>query len=297
MHNGHAEAPRLYWLNTLVAFEAAARLGSLTLAAGELYLTPGAVSRQVKLLEQALNVTLFVRSHNAIELTEAGRTFLPRVNEALAVLRRGVREVSGSGLSLTIRAPLTLTQRWLIPRIDSFRKDTPGIDLRFQTIRAATSDRIDVEVKYVRGALPPAEPNGEVFLLDRTAPICQTKLIAGRERPMEPQDVLSLPVLQDTADGWSWRQWCKVAGIPFQPRDKPIIFDTDEAAIDACQSGLGVAQANLAFLGASLASGNLERLCPTVETTLGAYYAVVQAPGKVADAFVAWLKDQGEATR
>lgn len=294
MHNGRMETARLPWLNTLVAFEAAARLGSLTLAAAELNLTPGAVSRQVKQLEQALDAVLFVRSHNAIELTAAGRIFLTHANAALAQVRSGMRAVSGQAAKLSIRAPLTLTQRWLIPRIDHFRRGHPGVDLRFQTISAAAGNRTDVEIKYIRGAPQKDDGNREVFLVDRTAPVCRPELLVNGASAITPQGVLSLPVLQDTADGWSWRQWCKAAGIAFEPHGDSLVFDTDEASIDACLSGLGVAQANAAFVTSALAAGTIRRLCPSVDATLGAYYAVVHARSNVADAFVAWLKSEGE---
>jgi LysR family glycine cleavage system transcriptional activator len=295
MHNGRSQTARLPWLNTLVAFEAAARLGSLTLAAAELNLTPGAVSRQVKQLEQALDAVLFGRSHNAIELTAAGRVFLSHTNAALAQVRAGMRAVSSQPAKLSIRAPLTLTQRWLIPRIDHFRRGHPGVDLRFQTISAAAGDRIDVEIKYVRDAPQKDDGNKEIFLVDRTAPVCRPELLAGGASPITPSDVLSLPVLQDTADGWSWRQWCKAAGIAYEPNGDSMVFDTDEASIDACLSGLGVAQANTAFVTAALEAGTIRHLCPSVDATLGAYYAVVHARSNVADAFVAWLKSEGEA--
>lgn len=289
----HAETIRLPWLNTLVAFEAASRLGSLTLAAAELNLTPGAVSRQIKLLERSLEVVLFERSHNAIELTEAGRSFLGHVKNALAEVRKGVREVSGQAAKLTIRAPLTLTQRWLIPRIEHYRRDHPGVDLRFRTIGAAGSERIDIEIRYARGTAQTGDAEGEVFLADTTAPICRPELLPDQIAVTDPAQLLALPILQDTADGWSWRQWCKSAGIAFQPSGENMVFDTDEASIDACLSGLGVAQANTAFVAPLLQAGSIVRLCPEIEVILGAYHAVVHTPGRVPEAFVAWLKHQG----
>ena len=288
----HAETVRLPWLNTLVAFEAASRLGSLTLAASELNLTPGAVSRQIKLLEQSLDVTLFQRSHNAIELTDTGRAFLGHVRNALAEVRKAVREVSGEAAKLTIRAPLTLMQRWLIPRIEHYHLGHPGVDLRFRTLGAAGGDRIDIEIRYARG-LPAADTEGEMFLADTTAPICRPQLLAEAGADLEPAQVLALPILQDTADAWSWRQWCKGAAIPFEPLGRSMVFDTDEASIDACLSGLGVAQANTVFVSSLLESGSIIQLCPSVEVVLGAYYAVIHTPGRVPEAFVAWLKSQG----
>jgi LysR family glycine cleavage system transcriptional activator len=185
-----------------------------------------------------------------------------------------------------------LTQRWLIPRIEHYHLGHPGVDLRFRTIGAAGSDRVDIEIRYARG-LPATDAEGEMFLADTTAPICRPQLLAGSTADIDPAQVLALPILQDTADAWSWRQWCKGAAIPFKPQGRSMVFDTDEASIDACLSGLGVAQANTVFVSSLLESGTIIQLCPSVEVVLGAYYAVIHTPGRVPEAFVAWLKNQG----
>lgn len=293
MSTRHSEKMRLPWLGTLVAFESAARLGSLKLAAAELSLTPGAVSRQVKSLEQSLGARLFVRSHNAIEMTSNGRVFLAHVEGALAELRKGAREVSGRPAKLTIRAPITLTQRWLIPRLDDFRNEHPGIDLRFRTVNAPTSDGFDIEISYMRGLPKADDANGGIFLVDYTMPICKADILKSRKGRTRPEDILSFPVIQDTIDGWSWRRWCENAGIPFEPKAGTLVFDTDEAAIDACLSGLGVAQGSMAFVTDVLRSRAATLPCPSTATILGAYFAITHIPSRKADAFVAWLKAQG----
>lgn len=289
----HSEKMRLPWLGTLVAFESAARLASLKLAAAELSLTPGAVSRQVKSLEQSLGAALFVRSHNAIEMTPNGRVFLAHVEGALAELRKGAREISSRPAKLTIRAPITLTQRWLIPRLDDFRNDHPGIDLRFRTVNAPTSDGFDIEISYMRGTPKPGDASGGVFLVDYTMPICPAENLKGRKGRMRPGDVLALPVIQDTVDGWSWRRWCENVGVPFEPKAGTLVFDTDEAAIDACLSGLGVAQASMAFVSDVLRARAARLPCPSTATILGAYFAVTHIPSRKAEAFVTWLKAEG----
>ncbi len=177
---------------------------------------------------------------------------------------------------------------------NAIRCGHPGVDLRYQTISAVARERTDVEIKYIRGAPQKDDGNREI-LVDRTATVCRPELLADGASAITPQDVLSLPVLQDTADGWSWRQWCEAAGIAFVPNGDSMIFDTDEASIDACLSGLGVAQANTAFVTAALEAGTIRHLCPSVDATLGAYYAVIHARSNVADAFVAWLKSEGES--
>jgi LysR family glycine cleavage system transcriptional activator len=278
MQKTHAGQPRFPSLNGLVVFEAAARRGSLTLAADELFVTPGAASRQVKALEQTLGVVLFRRRHNAIELTEAGRSFLGHVDKALRQVRAGVQEITAGRHRLIIQAPITMTQRWPIPRIDTFRQSYPKIDLH---------------IRYSRGE---AEADDEeVFLTDETIPVCVPGLLAAALPPSSAAEVLRLPILLDTVDGWAWHRWCDAAGMAFRPTGGCIAFDTDEAAIDACLSGLGVAQANAAFVEPMLASGRLVRLCPAVRAPVGRYAAGIRQPSGAANSFLLWLRAQRSA--
>lgn len=293
MRNPHSDVPMMSWLHTLVAFEATARRGSVKYAADELSLTPGAVSRQIKHLEESINAVLFQRSHNSIELTEAGRVFLAKAHIALAAVRTGVQEVYGLATRLTVKVPLTLMQRWLIPRIGEFRKDHPATDLRLRTMPPPAGDQIDVEILYLRGEPREDAEIGSLFLLDRTVPICRSDLIAATDGPLEPEQLLSFPILQDTPDGWSWHQWCRQQGIAYLPRKNVLIFDTDEASIDACLAGLGIAQANLAFISSLLARDDLAMPCGATDAILGGYYAVIRNANPAAEAFVGWLKSAG----
>ncbi|MGX1788183.1 LysR substrate-binding domain-containing protein [Bosea sp. NPDC055332] len=289
MQKTHAGQFRFPSLNALVVFEAAARRGSLTLAAEELHVTPGAASRQVKALEQALGVELFRRRHNAIELTEAGRAFLGHVDKALAQVRTGIQELAAGRQRLTIQAPITMTQRWLIPRIESFRQSDPEVDLHIRSIHSAKGDA-DIDIRYSRGER--AEEGGQVFLVDETIPVCSPGLLTPGETPVSAEAVLKLPILLDTIDGWAWHRWCDAAGTDFRPAGGCMAFDTDEAAIDACLSGLGVAQANAAFVEPMLAQGRLLWLCPAIRAPVGSYAAVVRRPSRMATAFLRWLGAQ-----
>jgi len=286
MQKTHAGQFRLPSLNALVVFEAAARRGSLTLAAEELHVTPGAASRQVKALEQALGVELFRRRHNAIELTEAGRGFLGHVDKALGQVRTGIEELAASRQRLTIQAPITMTQRWLIPRIESFRQSHPEVDLHIRSIHSLQGDA-DIDIRYSRGEV--AEEDGEVFLVDETIPVCSPSVLRSGAAPASAEALLKLPILLDTIDGWAWHRWCDAAGTAFRPTDGCIAFDTDEAAIDACLSGLGVAQANAAFVEPMLAQGRLVWLCPAIRAPVGSYAAVARRPSRVATSFLNWL--------
>lgn len=277
-------------LNTLPAFVAVARTGSLTLAAEELCLTPGAISRQIKTLEESLGTALFQRSHNAIALTESGRRFLAHAKGALALVETGAREISPNRARLTVQAPITLTQRWLIPRIGSFRNTCPEADLSFRSQKPG-NDAADLTIGYARGDETTAFKNA--YLLDRTVSVCAPQLVRGLAAPLAPLALFDLPVLLDTVDAWSWLRWSASAGVTFEPKAGAITFDTDEAAIDACLSGLGVGQANPVFIENELKSGLLVALCPEIAAVVGAYEATVDASTALSQRFSSWLREWG----
>lgn len=282
-------------LQALPAFAAASRTGSLTLAAEEMHLTPGAVSRQVKALEESLGVALFRRSHNAITLTDAGRQFLTHVTAALTTLETGSRAIRPERSRLVIQMPITLARRWLIPRLGSFREANPTIDLSIQSLALGATETPDVIVTYRRGVEAALDSSG-AFLTDRTIAVCSPRLLGGANAAVVPQTVLDLPILLDTADGWSWRRWCAAADIPFAPRGGSIAFDTDEASIDACVSGLGIGQASLFFVEKELRSGALIVLCPQISPVVGAYETSERVSGRPpADRFFQWLTEWGGA--
>lgn len=274
-------------LNTLPAFVAVARTGSLTLASEELCLTPSAVSRQIKTLEEGLGTPLFQRSHNAIALTESGQRFLARAREALALVETGMREIAPRRRGLVVQAPITLTQRWLIPRIASFRQDCPEADLSFRSQQKPGNEVADLTIGYRRGT-DMSSFEGAV-LLDRTIAVCSPRLLGERAAVLDVDTLLGMPVLLDTADAWSWQRWCAAAGVAFHPRAGAMTFDTDEAAIDACLSGLGVGQANPAFVEAELAGGRLVALCPAISALVGAYTVSADKPCLLGTQFMSWL--------
>jgi LysR family transcriptional regulator, glycine cleavage system transcriptional activator len=290
MQISHAEPSRFPSLNTLPAFVAVARAGSLTLAAEELCLTPSAVSRQIKTLEDSLGATLFHRSHNAVALTESGRRFLAHARGALAQVEAGMREISLNRARLIVQAPITLTQRWLIPRIDSFRSRCPDADLSFRSQKLG-AEAADLTVSYRRGTEGTTFENA--VLIDRTVAVCAPRLLRGRADTLTPQTLFDLPVLLDTMDAWSWQQWAAAAGVAFQPRAGAISFDTDEAAIDACLSGLGVGQANPAFIENEISNGRLVMIDQAITALVGAYVISTEATTDLARQFLLWLRDFG----
>ncbi len=287
MRNSQSNRQKLPPLATLPAFSIAARTGSLTLASRELHLTPGAISRQIKSLEDTLGVQLFHRGHNSISLTEAGRQYLAHVNAALATIDSGTRALSPDRVRLVIQAPITIARRWLIPRLGSYVRENPSVDLSIQSLALGASEVPDVTLTYSRGS-----DEGRfrsAFLLDRTVAVCSPLLVGSIAKSTTPKELLDLPILLDTADAWSWRRWCEAAEIEFAPRGGSITFDTDEASIDACLTGLGIGQASPALVERELKEGSLVMLCPNLEPIVGAYEIAGSTPTGSLSGFDKWL--------
>lgn len=287
MRNSQSNRVRLPPLATLPAFSIAARTGSLTLTARELNLTPGAISRQIKALEDALGVQLFQRRHNAISLTDAGRQYLTHINAALATIDNGTRALLPDRVRLVIQAPITIARRWLIPRLGSYLQGNPNVDLNIQSLALGAADVPDVTVAYRRGS--DEAMFSSAFLLDRTVAVCSPILVGNAAKTIEPKALLALPVLLDTADAWSWRRWCQAGNIPFHPRGGSITFDTDEASIDACISGLGIGQASPSLIEKELREGQLIVLCPSISPIVGGYEIAEPIPAGMAVGFTQWL--------
>ena len=292
MRNSQTD-PRLPPLGTLPAFSIAARTGSLTLAARELNLTPGAISRQIKSLEDALGIQLFNRKHNAIVLTDAGRQYLTHINAALSTIDTGTRALLPDRVRMVVQAPITIARRWLIPRLGSYMMENRSVDLSIQSLALGASDVPDITIAYRRGCDEARFPSA--FLLDRTVAVCSPLMIGRAAASMNPEALFDLPILLDTADAWSWRCWCDTAGIAFRPRGGSVTFDTDEASIDACLTGLGIGQASPSLIERELREGQLVVLCPHLTPIVGAYEIAGPTPNGPASGFTQWLLKWREA--
>ncbi|MBZ7926234.1 hypothetical protein LAC79_31135 [Ensifer adhaerens] len=179
-----------------------------------------------------------------------------------------------------------------MPRLGSFLQENPSVDPSIQSLALGASDVPDARIIYRRGS--EEGRFSSAFLLDRTVAVCSPLLIGNVTTTMAPQALLDLPLLLDTADGWSWRRWCEAANIAFQPRSGSITFDTDEASIDACMSGLGIGQASPSLIERELREGQLIVLCPSIDPIVGAYEIAGTPTSAVATAFNRWLRSWRE---
>lgn len=258
---------RLPPLNSLRAFEAAARHLSFTKAADELHVTPAAISHQIKTLEDYCGAALFRRLTRALVLTETGQAALPALREAfdkLAEAAERLRPAPDTGV-LTVSVAPSFCAKWLVPRLDRFHDAHPGFDIRIDaTDRLATfdTDGVDIAIRYGDGDYPGLE---SVCLMGETViPVCSPDLVAGANALREPADLARhtlLHVFWRMADDKapSWRMWLKAAGITAVDPERGPRFNVDSLAVQAAIGGQGVALVNSALVADDLAAGRLVR--------------------------------------
>lgn len=248
--------PRPYLpLNALRAFEASARHLSFTRAAGELYVTQGAVSHQVKSLEERLGAPLFRRLPRGLALTDEGEALLPVVTESFdrmaGVLDRF--EVGAVRQALAVGAVGTFAVGWLTSRLARFHEAHPLIDLRLSTHNNRMDlggDGLDIAIRFGDGAWHGVE--SRELVKAPLSPICTPGMAA---RLSTPEDLTRWPLLRSfRAD--EWPRWFAAVGVTAPPIRGPM-FDSSVAMIRVAEQGQGVALAPPAMFERELLSGRL----------------------------------------
>ncbi len=252
---------RLPSLNALKAFEAAARHQSFTKAADELAVTQGAVSHQVKALENELGIRLFNRERQRLLITDAGRSYLEIVRDAfdrLAVGTNQLLQLQNSGV-LTVSTSPNFAAKWLVHRLGRFVENHPEIDLRIsaslQHIDFARED-IDLAVRHGDGQWPGLHTTR--LCVEELFPVCSPKYLRGRGALKTPADLKGRALLHVT-DRRDWDRWLEAAGASKVDAARGPVFSQASMAIDAAADGQGIALARSALAAYDLLNGRLVR--------------------------------------
>jgi LysR family glycine cleavage system transcriptional activator len=308
---------RLPPLNSLRAFEAAARHMSVKRAAAELSVTPAAVSHQIRSLEDYLGVPLFRRQHRALELTDAARACLPKLREGFDCLVKAVdvlRAQKGMGM-LTVSAPPSFGARWLMPRLHRFLAAHPEIDVRVSTrVRPASeygkgdvAERAavdawladsDIAILYGRGDYPGFKVDKLLPLT--VTPICSPKLMSGEKPLTRPEDLRHHVLLHDETgnlyDGESfWEVWFTAAGVSGIDTRHGTRFSHAVLAFEAAIEGLGVVATMPVLAAADLHAGRLVTPFALRAPLTSAYHVVssqAAATRPEVAAFRTWLLEE-----
>ena len=275
---------RLPPLNSLRAFEAAARHLSFKKAAEELHVTPAAVSHQVRALEEYCGAELFRRLTRALKLTEAGEAALPLLREGFDRLAEAAEAMSAEGRAgiLTVSVGPSFGAKWLVPRLDRFRADHPEFDVRIDATDALASfsgDGVDVAVRYGRGTY--RNLTAEKLIAEIAFPVCSPRLLETGPPLKRPEDLQHHTLLhvqwkiEDDAAP-NWRMWLRAAGVEGVDAERGPRFNVEGMAVEAAVGGQGVALVSAALVERELRDGRLVRPFPPsiCQATAFSYYLV-----------------------
>ncbi len=313
---------RLPPLNSLKAFEAAARHLSVKKAALELNVTSAAVSHQIRTLEDYLGVQLFHRYNRSLELTDVAKAALPKLGEGFDCLAQAVallRKHDGGG-SLTVSAAPSFASRWLMPRLHRFIAAHPEIDVHISarmrrvsvdgkgdvaeraTVEAWLADS-DIAIFYGRGNVPDYDIERLIEL--SITPICSPRLVSAEHpHPLKtPADLKHHLLLHDDTgelydNAAFWGVWLEAAGVTDVDAHKGPHFSHAVLAFEAAIDAVGVLASMPVLAAEDIASGKLVAPFDLVVKLPDGYY---MAAGAHADdrpavaAFRGWLRE--EATR
>lgn len=290
-------------LNGIRAFEAAARHESFTRAAEELYVTPAAISQQVKALEGWLDVELFQRRPRGLSLTVAGKRYQARLTDILDRLAEATEAVKSTGRTtvLTVSTTPGFAAMFLTPRLWNFTNAHPDMDIRVSVSSKPADlvrDGVDVAIRYGRGADPGLM--AELLVKDSVTPVCSPQLLEGPRPLREPSDLRHHVLLHNDSPvvaGYrvDWDDWLQAAGVQGIPSHRGLHFDEPNLVTQEAIAGRGVALGHLALIGEQLRAGRLVQPFELVLAGRSDYYIVYQLGAdeqpKV-KAFVDWLHAQ-----
>ena len=287
--------PRMPPLNAVRAFTVAARHLSFTRAAAELHVTHGAVSRQVRTLEDFLGTPLFERRTRQLLLTPAGQRFHAEVEPALVQVALAAQAVRGDAPARAVRVNVrpSFAVRWLIPRLPDFMARHPGIEPQVLTstvaLDAPTAEPFDLAIRRGLAGWPPGL-RLQPFLPDAAVVVGAPSLL--RARPVAaPQDLVGHVLLASHSRGEDWARWRRLAGVQRLRPAGRLHFDHLHFVLRAALDGLGLALAPATTLGQDLAEGRLHSPLPPWRLPLEPYYVGVAAPATPeALVFAAWLE-------
>lgn len=305
---------RLPPLNSLRMFEAAARHLSFKKAAAEMNVTPAAVSHQLQQLEDFLGVRLFRRLNRGLELTGAAQACLPRLIEGFEALRQSVdrvREHKGTDV-LSVSAPPSFANRWLMLRLHRFVAAHPDIDVRVSTrmrqfarqprgragelesVRQWT-DEYDVVIVFGNGGYPGVV--ADKLLPLSITPLCSPRRLRGRNALRKPADLRHHPLLHDDrGDMYNarsfWDLWLKKAGVSGIDTSAGPHFSHSILALEAAIEGLGVVASTPVLAAGDISAGRLVAPFALAVPLESNYYVLSSEPGSrraIVEVFRAWL--------
>lgn len=281
-------------LSGLRAVEAVGRLGSLAAAADELGVTAGAVSQQVQRTEEALGRTLFSREAKGLRLTPLGRDICSRLTAGMTELSRAVALADRhSQDSLTISIAPIFASKWLVWKLDDFRKTDPGVRVRMDAdvglVDPNTAD-VDACIRVGKGGYPGVK--SEWILDQEVFPLCHPRLA---ELLKTPADLAKVPIVRDRYAMFSWDVWLKPNGLDAAILGEGPVYSDGALCLDAAIAGQGVFLGWEPLASHALSSGQVVAPFPDRYPTGDSYWFVTAETPRAnphVSRFRDWLKTE-----
>ena len=274
-------------MNSLIAFEAAARTGSFTRAAEELKISQPAVSHAMRLLEDDLGLPLFERRHKGVQTTDAGQHLLEQVSLGLTLIDQALREVRGmtGGQQVTLAVSTATATWWLLPRIARFKQLHPAIELRCITTDTDLDlgrERIDLAITLGTGEFP--QHQRWHFVDEEIFPVCSPSFLRGHSGVVDVQSLTSATLLhleERYRPRLDWAGWLSRFGVAMDRSTKLFRFNDYSVVLQAAIEGQGVAMGWRHLVAPLITQGLLVRPVPHSVTTEQPIYLVASRRGKL----------------
>ncbi|MGO3891477.1 MAG: LysR substrate-binding domain-containing protein [Paenalcaligenes sp.] len=285
-------------LQALRTFVEVGKQGSIKAAAHALHVTPGAVSQQIRLLEDRLGVVLLERERLGMRLSKLGSEVYPLLSDAFAQVDRALDVVAETidNQALTISTVAAFAASWLVPRLGRFTERYPHIEVRVETGSALVDmrrDRVDIALRHGLGDYPGLEVTP--LMAPVLIPVAAPHLLQSGHRLNEPEQCLDFPLLHDS-DRADWSLWLSAHGVVEDARaQRGSMFEDDYLLIRAAISGQGIALVPEAYAREEIKEGRLVQVLDKPWPARFAYY-VVTRPGATkrpeVRAFIDWIREE-----
>lgn len=281
-------------MQTLRAFEATGRLLSMTLAAQELHVTHGAVSRHIKTLENHLGIPLFRRLTRRLVLTEAGAEFLMAVTRLLGELTRDAERLRthDRGGRLTISTSVSFASKWLAPRLHRLKERHPELDIHLDVtdVNVDLNDgRVHAAIRYGSGRYP--RTRAERILVETVTPVCSPAYLMEVGGLSAPADLVGCTLLHEDRMLANWEQWFMRAGVVMARGRRGPAYSHGSMAVEAAIRGEGVALGRSVLVADDIAAGRLVAPFPQFQLKAERGYDLVYSLGNHNDPKVCALRE------
>jgi LysR family glycine cleavage system transcriptional activator len=281
-------------IGELTSFVVAAQHGSFTRAAGELNLTQGAVSRQIRELETHLGIRLFERIRQRVVLTDAGKMYLSQVKKALDDLADATLRVASFSNSTTLNlvALPTFAARWLVPRLPNFQKANPKIMVHITARQAPIDSALEpFDAAVFHGASHWPGTISQYLMDDDIVAVCSPKLNA-RRAIKTPADVVKFPLVHKMGKPNRWAEWMAEVGIASDGLLHGHACQNFAMVAQAAVAGLGIALLPRYLIEDDIAAKRLEIVADEFVDIATSYYLILpetRASASAVQAFAKWL--------